>query len=133
MIDNILNQKEHWDALALSNLRPGSPFVVYEGGIQYVEEKNHQGESTGRIIFKNFVWEDQNVDHPTRQEITAKVQELQNQYLKTKYQRQRQLEYPPLSDLADALYWQSQGDESKMTAYLAAVETVKAKYPKGNQ
>ena len=40
------------------------------------------------------------------------------------------MEYPPMTDLADALYWQSKGDESKMTAYLAAVEAVKLKYPK---
>jgi hypothetical protein len=42
----------------------------------------------------------------------------------------RQPEYPPLGDLADAIYWQNEGDSSKMTAYLAAVEAVKVKYPK---
>jgi hypothetical protein len=47
------------------------------------------------------------------------------------YQRLRRPEYPPLADLADALYWQAQGDESKMIAYLAAVNAVKTKYPKG--
>lgn len=40
--------------------------------------------------------------------------------------------YPPLADLADALYWQSQGDDSKMEAYNAAVAAVKAKFPKSN-
>jgi len=38
--------------------------------------------------------------------------------------------YPPLADLADALYWQSKGDDSKMVAYHAAVEAVKARFPK---
>lgn len=47
------------------------------------------------------------------------------------YRRQRQPEYPPLQDLADALYWQSKGDNSKMEAYVAACEAVKQKYPKG--
>lgn len=42
----------------------------------------------------------------------------------------RRAAYPPLADLADATYWQSQGDASKMQAYLAAVKAVKAKYPK---
>lgn len=46
------------------------------------------------------------------------------------YQRQRAPEYPPISDLADALYWASEGDGSKLEAYYAACAAVKAKYPK---
>jgi hypothetical protein len=46
------------------------------------------------------------------------------------YKGLRQPEYPPLTDLADALYHQSKGDETKLTAYLAKCEAVKQKYPK---
>ena len=46
------------------------------------------------------------------------------------YIAKRQPEYPPLTDLADALYHQSKGDETKLTAYLAKCEAVKTKYPK---
>jgi hypothetical protein len=46
------------------------------------------------------------------------------------YIAKRQLEYPSLTDLADALYHQSKGDETKLTAYLAKCEAVKTKYPK---
>ncbi len=46
------------------------------------------------------------------------------------YIAKRQAEYPPLTDLADALYHQSKGDETKLTAYLAKCEAVKTKYPK---
>ena len=46
------------------------------------------------------------------------------------YIAKRQVEYPPLTDLADALYHQSKGDETKLTAYLAKCEAVKQKYPK---
>ena len=46
------------------------------------------------------------------------------------YIENRQHEYPPLADLADALYHQSKGDETKLTAYLAKCEAVKQKYPK---
>jgi hypothetical protein len=46
------------------------------------------------------------------------------------YIAKRQPEYPPLTDLADALYHQSKGDETKLTAYLAKCEAVKSKYPK---
>jgi hypothetical protein len=42
----------------------------------------------------------------------------------------RRKAYPPLADLADALYWQAQGKPGPMNAYLAAVGAVKAKYPK---
>ena len=46
------------------------------------------------------------------------------------YIENRQREYPPLTDLADALYHQSKGDETKLTAYLEKCEAVKTKYPK---
>lgn len=42
----------------------------------------------------------------------------------------RRANYPPLADLADALYWQSRGDDSKLRAYHAAVAAVKEQYPK---
>lgn len=47
------------------------------------------------------------------------------------YRVRRQQEYPTLAALADAMYWQARGDASKMQAYLAACDAVKAKYPKG--
>lgn len=37
--------------------------------------------------------------------------------------------YPPMTDLADALYWQANGDRSKMDAYMAACELVKLTHP----
>ena len=46
------------------------------------------------------------------------------------YKDKRAAEYPPLTELADALYHQQNGDDSKMTAYLAKVDAVKQKYPK---
>ena len=39
-------------------------------------------------------------------------------------------EYPPLQNLADALYWAQKGNQAPMDAYLAACEEVKRKYPK---
>jgi len=42
----------------------------------------------------------------------------------------RRAQYPPLADLADALFWQSQGDDTKMDAYIAAVAAVKQRFPK---
>lgn len=42
----------------------------------------------------------------------------------------RRAEYPPLEDLADALYWQSKGNDEPMRKYLARIEEVKKKFPK---
>jgi hypothetical protein len=63
--------------------------------------------------------------------VLAEQLRLVKEYEDTKYQRDRARKYPPLQDLADAIYHQQNGDDSKMTEYLAAVEAVKQKYPKG--
>jgi len=46
------------------------------------------------------------------------------------YQSTRRSLYPSLGDFADAMYWNSKGDSSKLTAYYAACEKVKADNPK---
>lgn len=66
----------------------------------------------------------------TNGELEDEVARLEAIEASLEYQKLRRSEYPPLSDLADAIYWQSQGDNSKMTEYLAAVNAVKLKYPK---
>lgn len=62
--------------------------------------------------------------------VEAAAAELAAEAVAIAYQRQRAPEYPPLSDLADALYWASEGDTTKLTTYYAACAAVKAKYPK---
>ena len=49
---------------------------------------------------------------------------------KLNYQTDRQPLYPSLGDFADAMYWNSKGDSSKLTAYYAACEKVKTDNPK---
>lgn len=44
--------------------------------------------------------------------------------------QQRALSYPPVTELADALFWQARGDSSRLDAYLAACEAVKQRFPK---
>ena len=46
------------------------------------------------------------------------------------YQSIRQPLYPPLQDFADAMYWNSKGDSTKLEAYYAACEKVKTDNPK---
>lgn len=75
-------------------------------------------------------WHNPSVAPVTEQEIDIELARLQAEYDSNEYQRFRQQEYPPLTELADALYHQSKGDDTKMTAYLAKCEAVKQKYPK---
>ena len=46
------------------------------------------------------------------------------------YGELRRREYPPLEDLADAIYWMERNDKSLMEAWLKNCDAVKAKYPK---
>ena len=55
---------------------------------------------------------------------------IDSDYAKVKYKDDRKPLYPSLEDFADAMYWNSKGDSSKLTAYYAACEKVKADNPK---
>ena len=46
------------------------------------------------------------------------------------YKSVREPLYPSLGDFADAMYWNSKGDSSKLTTYYAACEKVKKDNPK---
>ena len=46
------------------------------------------------------------------------------------YQSVREPLYPSLGDFADAMYWNSKGDSTKLEAYYAACEKVKTANPK---
>ena len=55
---------------------------------------------------------------------------LDADYAKVKYKDDRKPLYPPLEDFADAMYWNSKGDSTKLEAYYAACEKVKTDNPK---
>ena len=55
---------------------------------------------------------------------------LDADYAKIKYKDDRQPLYPSLGDFADAMYWNSKGDSTKLEAYYAACEKVKTDNPK---
>jgi hypothetical protein len=99
-------------AKAVQQLRPGK-------GFGHTDDK-----------YETLVFPDETVIKPTEAEIMALATQFQAEYDALEYQRQRQPEYPPLGDLADAIYWQSEGDSTKMQAYLTKVAAVKASYPK---
>jgi hypothetical protein len=92
----------------IQNLVPNKEFVINDGVISWIGE-------TPNI---------------TQQQIDNEYATVLAEYNEQEYARKRAPEYPPLTDLADALYHQSKGDETKLTAYLAKCEAVKQKYPK---
>lgn len=94
---------------ALVSLRPGAEFVIRGGVIEFYQHADPQ---------------------PTDAELQAEIARLEAEYTANQYQRNREAEYPPIKDLADALYWDSRGDSTKLQEYFAACETVKARYPK---
>ena len=67
---------------------------------------------------------------PTKAEVEAEVVRLQAEYDAKEYQRLRAPEYPDLKELADALYWNSNGDATKLESYYEKCKAVKNKYPK---
>jgi hypothetical protein len=97
---------------ALISLRPGAQW------------------SWSGLEYSGLNWLDTEQTKPTAEEINTEIERLKAAELVKYYQQPRQQEYPPLADLADAMYWQSQGDDTKMTAYIAACDAVKTKYPK---
>ena len=55
---------------------------------------------------------------------------INSDYAKVKYKDDRKPLYPLLEDFADAMYWNSKGDSTKLEAYYAACEKVKTDNPK---
>ena len=55
---------------------------------------------------------------------------LDADYAKIKYKDDRQPLYPSLGEFADAMYWNSKGDSTKLEAYYTACEKVKTDNPK---
>ena len=80
--------------------------------------------------YSGLEWLDDSIQKPSREELEATVTILQKEWDDLEYQRLRVTKYPPLADLADALFWQQQGDNSKMESYLEKVSAVKTQYPK---
>lgn len=46
------------------------------------------------------------------------------------YRQLRRAAYPSLEEFADAMYWHSRGDPTKLDAYHARIDAIKASIPK---
>ena len=66
----------------------------------------------------------------TQSDIDAARVTLDTEAAAIAYQSTRQPLYPSLGEFADAMYWNSKGDSTKLEAYYAACEKVKTDNPK---
>jgi hypothetical protein len=110
---------------ALFSLVGNASWILTGENIVWVTDEN------GNEVASNLGWHSPDINIPSRNQIKTRIVELQAIADSIAYQAQRKQEYPPLENLADALYWQANGDSSKMATYLAQVAAVKEKYPKG--
>ena len=60
----------------------------------------------------------------------SKIDAARVELNKLNYKIDRQYQYPSLEDFADAMYWNSKGDDTNLKAYYAACEKVKSDNPK---
>ena len=70
------------------------------------------------------VWNNDDIDQPTEEEITAEQERLQAEYDANEYQRNRAAEYPSVIDQLDDIY------HNGIDGWKATIKETKDKYPK---
>ena len=99
---------------AILSLRPGAAFGI-------------DGDT-----YEGIQWLDTEQTLPPKEQVLAELARLKQEYYDNQYLRDRIHNYPNITDLADAIYHQYKGDNSKMDAYIASVEAVKTQFPKSS-
>ena len=75
--------------------------------------------------YETLVWHEENtIPKPTLAELEAVIKAYS-------YQEQRRFEYPPLTDLADAIVHKELGNPVPMQEYIEKCVAVKKRIPKG--
>ena len=90
---------------AIKKINPNAYFIVHENNIDRIE------------------WLDGTTPIP-KDDIEAKMVEVQADYDAKEYQRKRVLEYPSIADQLDDIY------HNGIDAWKATIKTTKDKYPK---
>jgi len=91
---------------------------AYEGTVVTVDDSAGAFDKDGKAV---------NLD---QSKIDSARATLNSEASAIAYKSVRQPLYPSLGDFADAMYWNSKGDSTKLEAYYAACEKVKADNPK---
>ena len=119
------NEPEHW--MWHSEYYEDSDVLqIEERNINYiVNEINELGHTIEVEKTKKEKWVLLKADY------IIEIIDLENDYdwLLNECHRKRKEEYPPISELGDALYWKENGDESKYIEYIGKCDEVKKKYP----
>lgn len=123
--NNNPNEPEHWvwhseyyeESDVLEKEERTFNYIDYE-----VNELGHTVEVTKERI-ENWV--------KLKADYIIEIIDLDQDYnwLLSEVHRKRREEYPPLSELGDALYWKENGNDSKYIEYIGKCDAVKNKYP----
>jgi hypothetical protein len=119
------NEPEHW--MWHSEYYEGSDVLqTEERTISFiVNEVNELGETVEVQKDKVETWVKLKADY------TIEIIDLDQDYdwLLSECHTKRRNEYPPITELGDALYWKEQGNDSKYIEYINKCDIVKKKYP----
>lgn len=102
--------------------------VVYSDALLFLD-KTYNFVSNGNE-YENIQWYDER-EQPTKEQLEQAYIELLKHTSKNRYKEQRKELYPSWEILADAIYHQQKGDNSKMDQYIKMCDDIKEKYPKG--
>ncbi len=80
-------------------------------GLQNADRVSAIDWGNGKVTFKSLVTNSADIQAAVTNELRRRA-------------------YPDWRELADAIYWQQNGDVNPMKAYLAKVKAVKEKFPK---
>lgn len=91
-------------------------------------DNTYQFVTTG-TEYESIEWYDER-EKPPKELLEQKYKELLNVTVLNRYREEREPLYPSWKVLADAIYHQQKGDNSKMEEYIRLCDEVKQNYPK---
>ena len=98
----------------------GIPDALYK----YYPNSTWRFEGNDDLDYDAFIWEDTEIEIPSKEELLEKIELLRKEYINTQYQRDRASAYPSIQDQLDTLYHQGYDGWKEM------IDEVKNKYPK---
>jgi basic membrane lipoprotein Med (substrate-binding protein (PBP1-ABC) superfamily) len=88
-----------------------------------------RAQFTAGETYESIVWNEpaDGQTKPTKSEVIAEIDRLNQQYINNEYQRKREKQYPSIKEQLDMQYWDV---INGTTTWQDAINAVKAKYPK---
>ena len=99
------------------------PTIFYEQAVKSLRPNANWASKNGELIYHDN-------DCPADIEIEEKAKELQADYDAKKYQRDRVLQYPSITDVVVALAEKEEGDDTMWQEITALRQKVKSDNPK---